>query len=255
MASRSLERRTERSLTAAISPQGMIDTQKACKAWVRKKLEAWARELHEASENYEQAKKMKWRSAPFKRLKQKAEKKLIFYRKVLVALRAGYVIVPNFPVDVFAIRTNRKTVPRRRRELTTPAWGAWRRDSESSVPVPLIEAGEGRYVNPLAIVDHREEPTEDNKKLMTRSNVGFDEIQFPTALVKPQVLKAVRGAMELNTFDRIGLANNRSTDNWTAQVSAKGDPIILGHIVEKRSAHNYHVVSFFIAWWLDLEDI
>jgi hypothetical protein len=70
-------------------------------------------------------------------------------------------------------------------------------------------------------------------------STGYDEPDFPFALVKPAVLDATQRAMALKVFDTIGVVQNDSGR----------DPIMVGQLLDPRG--NGRLVTFFIAWWLD----
>ena len=79
--------------------------------------------------------------------------------------------------------------------------------------------------------------------------VDYDDPDFPVVLVKPVVLDATRRAMALRIFDRIGVVTGR-----------KQDPIVVGEIIDPRtnlrwSHRSQRRVTFFIAWWLNPDDL
>jgi hypothetical protein len=67
-------------------------------------------------------------------------KRVLYYEKIKAAVEAGYLIVPNFPIDVFAVRVKRA----KQREAT--ATYEYRADYKTA-KAELLPAGEGRYVD------------------------------------------------------------------------------------------------------------
>lgn len=164
-----------------------------------------------------------------------AEKRLVFYGKVKEALRAGYFIVPNFPMDVFAIRTKAKGP---RSDIEKSHWARFLQ------PAQLLPEGEGRYVSASPTVQRWTEPEKrkDGSQYDQAYSrpVGFKDVEFPVALAKPEVLTATGLALERKLFDELGIAQDRTM---------YGDPMILGRVRNPRP--HRPSVTFFVAWWFD----
>ena len=62
----------------------------------------------EAEDGLDAAVRNGWRTKPLEHSLGLLKKQREFYHKIAAAVRLGYVIVPNFPADVFAIRTTRR---------------------------------------------------------------------------------------------------------------------------------------------------
>lgn len=69
-----------------------------------------------------------------------------------------------------------------------------------------------------------------------------DEIDMPVRAMKPVLIEAVGKALELKIFDALGIA----------PAYRAADPIIAGQI---RRPDNKGVITFFVAWWLDEQDL
>src|ERR1035438_9209884 len=79
--------------------------------WLSAKIKAVKYDAEELAQARDMAIKQKWGNATLKRHADMATKRLSFYEKVRSAVDAGYTIVPNFPVDLFAIRVNKPKPP------------------------------------------------------------------------------------------------------------------------------------------------
>jgi hypothetical protein len=163
-------------------------------------------------------------------------RRITYYGKLKTAVEAGYLVVPNFPVTLMAVRVDRDRQP----EQTD----SWKHDPKVSRADPqLLPAGVGRYVDNALFVEDISYAVSDGKggttmKALYKSG-AYDEPDFPFAMVKPTVMDATQRAMALKVFDAIGIVQNDSGR----------DPIMVGQILDPRG--NRRRVTFFIAWWLD----
>lgn len=233
---------------AARTVQEMNVAQTKLIKWADRKMEKLKLELKAADDNLDIAKKRKWSIAPFKRLSALATKKIEFYAKVKAALEAGYTIIPDMPMDVFAVRTSRKN-PKEGRNTTSIQYGgrSWVPDQESNNP-PL---GEGKFVSNKAIEDRNEFKHKDKEGkdvlMETRWAEEFrDEIDFPFKLAKPMVLSATAQALAGRIFDEIGGAPPKQT--------RRGDPMVIGRIYYLRGSQQKSI-SFLISWFIDSKDL
>lgn len=224
----------------ATNPGQMEQCQGALVQWCRQKMELVKADLADAEENLAIAKKNKWRHAPWQRRVSMAKAKLTFYDKVERAVEAGYYIVPAFPVDVFAVRTDK---PQPKREKSSYQFEQFRQSAR------LLPAGEGRYVSDLPEIWQQARPyidskTGEQKDIVSYYPDSFQDVDFPMTLVKPQVLDATAKAMARKVFDQIGVLPNRRS---------KGDPILVGQIIPPH--RRYEPLTFFISWWLNTGDL
>jgi hypothetical protein len=223
----------------AKNPQEMEAAQVQLVSWASKRLDKAIAEHAELEENYHIAVKRKWRSDLLKRHTAKAAKGVEFWDKVCEALKAGYCLVPNLPVDVWAIRTTKK------RPKKMESGSQWNNRDQSS-DKPMI--GEGRYVDAV--------PTEDMRLIDRYDKDGaykpiekwfadeFTEVEFPFAMIKPQIMEATATAMQRMIFDDFGVTPSRRR-------RAKGDPIIVGRLHSPKGS----TLSFLVAWWVNTEDL
>lgn len=240
---------THRSFVA-LTPGEMPTVQAEIAAWCQVKLIALGRDLADARQNIVQAKRRKWKSSGWDGIIRKTVKRMLYYAKIKAAVRAGFVIVPNFPVELIAVKVDN--------ERPRHAVATYPSSINTAEPDMWLGPGQGRYVNetlPHEDIGYQQQlPGKDPvwKPLARVGAPGYDEeIDFPVTLVKPVVLKATQRAMCLKIFDTIGLVNQDG--RTTSRAQAKSDPIVVGQIIDgstsKRSGQRR--MTFFIAWWLD----
>jgi len=109
---------TDNIQLVATKPEDMTIAQGKLSEWLKAKVEICKRDAADMKENLRIAEESGWKAGTFKRQAGIALKRVEFYEKCLAAVEAGYVIVPNFPVDIFAIRTTRRPV----REVSESRW-------------------------------------------------------------------------------------------------------------------------------------
>lgn len=236
----------------AVNATEMASAKAGIKMWLEQKVLSMDAEVKQAQEAYESAIKHKWKSSSFKNQIAKFESRKRYYEKLLAAVHAGFTIVPNMPVDVFAIRVNRDD----------PKW-QWNEGtstysySSASPSVPdeeeqRIPVGEGHYESPrqkfTEYKEKRKKLDKDGKEIevyhVEQVCEGFDQIEFPLAIAHPMVMDATAQAMAMKIFDRIGVVPQ------TRQRGYRGDPIVLGQITRKEGGQT-KTASFLIAWYLD----
>jgi hypothetical protein len=222
----------------ALTPSEMSAAQTSLGEWCAAKIAAVSVELTDAQANLKSAKEHKWKSSGFQSLVQRTRSRLAFYEKVKAAVDVGYLVIPNFPIDAFAVR-------RRVVEGVAPDGPGANWDSQ----VPNLDAqamplGEGNYMNPEPYVYRKtigsNDKGEDIKRWFAHS---YQDIEFPVVIAKPHIIDATQKAMELRIFDRIGLVGPAST---------RRDPIVVGQIFRKQG-YQETTLTFFIAWWLNWE--
>lgn len=207
-----------------------------------RKMAELSRDLAEAQENFEHAKKMKWRTSAFRSLITRCEKQLIYYEKVKAAVEAGCVVCPPMPgAEVVAIRTNRAR-PKPNLKTTRSSWSP---TSLTQTPDGL-KIGEGEYKspNPTTYRDAIAFDEQGNPKLWEHWAEEFQLVEFPVAVVNPKILNAASEAMKLKIFDSIEVVG---------APRRKADPILIGRIKDPRP--HREGITFFLAWWLDPETI
>lgn len=216
----------------ALVPEQMKVAQDNLIEWCSGKINSINSEIKELKESVEHARQQKWAVSTLKRQQSRAEKRILFFDKIQAALKAGFVIVPNFPVTLFAIRTNRD------KPLTMFTNRHW--DDKEQKPMEL-PTGEGEYQNPFPIVERETESLADNKTRDISYATDWAELEFPISMMKPEIIEATNKAMALQIFDQFGILPKTRNE----------DPIIVGQIVNKSGAYRSKIVSFMIAWHFD----
>lgn len=227
----------------AVTPTELIPAQRGVIDWFQRKIHALALELREQRNNLRQAKTMKWKHSGWVNAVARTKKRMVYYTKIKQALAAGYLIVPNFDVNVIAVRTARQ-MPKDETDVT------------EATP-DILPPRQGRYVDNALIGynEEREAKRHDGTKYTVSDfhPTAYDsDIDFPAALVKPSVMAATDRAMALRLFDRIGIVRK----------GRKSDPIVVGQIIDPQAPTAYgslrsnpKCVTFFVAWYLDSRDL
>lgn len=221
-------------LTATL-PAEMVESQKELVDWCEQKLVVVQGHAAELMESYEYAKKNKWKKDTLKRHADLAAKKVLYYKKILAALNEGFYIVPNFPIQIFAIRTS-KSRPATMISSSAP----WNRDREQSPE--KLPIGEGEFRNPIPTTDYSVQYDNAGKEIGRRYWAeDWDSIEFPVTMAKPHIMQVTTHAMKKKLFDRIGIMPD----------FRDRDPVIIGQIMLKENAYKTRLVSFMIAWHLN----
>ncbi len=228
----------------ALTPGDVGKAQADLAAWCDKKIASLRAESDELDEALKIALKNRWRRSTYEKCLNLTAKWIMYYEKIKAASLEGHLIVPNFDVEVMAVRVSRV----KPRFLIEGHQG----DRVNLVRPELLPVGEGRYVDDVNVVEHRTHTVPDGKggtrEIHRYSPVEFDdEVDFPVIGVKPIILEATALAMSKKIFDRIGVVTGKKTD-----------PVVVGQIIDPRgSITRWHqptkFVSFFIAWWLDTD--
>lgn len=220
-------------------PYQMQRCQDALKDWAVRKVAEVTAEHDDLVENIAIAKKAGWGRSALVRAERKALKRLQFYQKIKLAVEAGYCIVPNFPVQMFAIRTKRRYVERNE----THGWAGQEHYQQSA---QQLAAGEGEYKNPTPIIFNRQIKDGENSWRQHWAE-DWNELEFPFATAKPQILKATERAMADKIFDELGVLPGQRRNE---------DPIVVGRILDPRNQkYNPTFVTFLIAWYLETKTL
>lgn len=231
----------------ATDPRQMADAQGHLKKFLAAKVHEMKIELHDVELSYEIAVNNKWGHATLGRQLERGRDRLTFYEKALAAVEAGYTIIPNFPISVFAVRVKTAT-PRQIVRKSSFQHGAARNVPDEKGKA--LADGEGRYVSPSQIVHVESEKIPDVKGGTTDRYlawpVEFSEVVFPINIARPQIMEAASEAMLLKVFDEIGIC----------PPVRQPDPLIIGRIaMKKRGWQEPLSLSFLIAWHLDLRTL
>lgn len=216
--------------------------------WVKQTLAMHRQKLRDAEANLKAAADAKVKTAPWRRHVSIAKRRIVYYDKVRQALELGYFIVPDFPINVIAVRTTRKK-PTKADELVE-----YRHHARAEGPQELPQ-GEGRYVNPEKFTTSekievpRGKDAEGKPKMVEdtwfRIWGEYAEIDFPIRLVRPEVLQAYGKAAKEKLFDSIGIMPDNRKDR---------DPMIIGTIEMNEGAKKKRV-SFLVAWWIPVSSL
>jgi hypothetical protein len=228
----------------ALVPSDLPAAQSSLVSWTRAKIIALGEELREQRQNLAQAKRLKWKHTGWTSAISRTRKRMIYFAKIQTALRAGFLIVPNFDVEVIAVRVaNANRSPNEAVDVNTAA-------------PQLLPPGIGQYVD-NQLSGHFETRAWKDSQGRDHSTQDFHptaydtEIDFPATLVKPVVMEATQLAMDQLLFDRIGIVRK----------SRRSDPIVVGQIIDPATTSKWQLrsqpkcVTFFVAWWLDTRDL
>lgn len=230
------------ALTAVASGE-LADCQAALIQWTERKIQQLKNEHAELHGAYDHAVKHKWKSGTLKKHAEMVLKRVTFYDKMLAALRAGYCIVPNFPVTLIAIRTG-KDKPAKM--MTTSSWDDFQQ------PAQVLPQGVGVYKNPNPTVRkgwERTKITAEGKTVKVNDYwaEAWQAMDFPVNMAKLYVMEAATRAMGLKLFDEIGL--------FPEDYKRNPDPVLVGRLIDPRGdRHRWRhtrVVSFMLAWHVD----
>lgn len=226
-------------VTASL-PHEMQQCQSALMKWCQQKIASIREEINAANSEMEIAIKHKWRASGWKKRIALDERRITFFGKILAALKAGYSIVPNFPITLFAIRSN-VTTPKGQAE--TSRWGRFEQNAQP------LEIGKGDYKNPFPLIqedgitEKNNEGKEVQKKLYYP--VEWDEMEFPASMAKPHIMESTAEAMKSGIFDQFGIC----------PPERKRDPMIIAQIIDPRPVAygSRKAISFLVCWHLNTE--
>ncbi len=235
----------------ARNPTEMQTSQANLATWFRGKIELVALEASELSEALAVAKRNKWSTKTLASQTSRAMQRKMFYEKCLAAIDAGFTIIPNIPVDIFAIRV--------KRDKPLPNMQETRRENPSSWDTPtvpdqkpqILSVGDGNYQSPdqLMVRRGKTEDVDNGKKVIVQTvwATEFREIEFPVIAAAPSVMSATQAAMAMRIFDEVGVS---------PQNQRKGDPLIIGHVLGPTNGYlGRKTLSFLIAWHLDVRTL
>lgn len=234
----------------ALSSADLPDTQQQIRQWCHTRIVQLGSELRDYRQNLRQAQQMHWKRSSWVRLVSRTKQQMLYYVKIKTAVAAGYVVIPNFPAEVMAVRVAERGGP----GYATGSYPTRINEAKADLNLP---PGDGRYVDEmLPTYDSSYNQTVQGKETkvpqVTRTGKYNPIPDFPLALVKPIVLEATQRAMALNIFDRIGLAHGGSN---MSKARRKSDPLVVGQILDPRDKYREKRVTFFVAWWINVEDL
>lgn len=222
----------------ATTPAQMELAQKDMIRWCDERLEREKVELADLERTIAEAQKAGMVTHAWKRRMSLSRTKMTFYRKVKSALLAGYYILPPLDAQLFAVRSNHYN----------PKGGYKSYQSEFEQRGERLPEGKGEWHSNWPGVNVRKF-SETNK---TTGNIVenrywrpefWKDVDFPFKLVKPEVIQAVGKALQEKIFDTLGVLPKYKNP----------DPIVVGHI--GIPGKSYSSLTFFVAWWMDLEGL
>lgn len=231
---------TDDVLLVASNPEEMQVAQAGLVSWFENKVTALKNDLSDAESNIEIARKGKFKMGPFQSVASKVRRELTYYEKGLAAVREGFCIVPNFPVDIIAIRTN-KAEPV---GTANVKWGTPAIEQEAG----KLPVGDGEYRDPLPTVGvtHIEKNEKNEVTAKWWQAIEFQDVSIPVSFMKPRVLEATQRAMAMKIFDEIGILPDRR--------KRKSDPVVCGRVIVKRG-YETRVMTFLISWFIDTKQL
>lgn len=210
---------------AAVSPSELVTAQMGVLEYAVERINFLNKELEEADENLERARRSKWATKPFATRVNALTRKIDYYKKVGEAVRKGYLIIPDvWASDVFAVRVKDKNKVR---------WENYGKAKLQKLPI-----GVGEYIDNKSEAEwDGYEDSKGNWHDYRKEQWASEDIDFPVSAVHPSVLEATEIAMADKIFD-------------TMRIARQGrDPFIFGTIEHPTS---YKTVTFFVAWFLDV---
>lgn len=231
----------------AMDPVAIKSEQSKLSKWFEEKAGIMRADALDLQATLDAARKEGFTLAPrIERQAKLAVKRAEFYDKCKAAIDAGFCLVPNFPVQAFAIRTTKKK--------PTPQESKWEGDTrqqESEGPA----LGEGTYYDAKPISTYSRTKNEKNYvgEIMPvdyyQAFCFDDEIQFPISVAKPEIMSRTAAAMAEKCFDEIGVLPERHV--------IKRDPMVVGIIRDPRTVKGNprRVLTFLIAWTVDTADL
>jgi hypothetical protein len=227
----------------ARNPVEMQTAQADLAEWLKRKIDSFDPEITALNASINEAKTNGWSVTALTRQRNKEVARQEFYAKVLAAVEAGYTVVPEFPVDMFAIRVLRDYPKGGRVESR---YGAPALSAEAP---DILPPGYGEYFSnmPTGERGSYQKQIGDGKTETIRYADAdqFSEVVFPIRAARPEVMSATAEAMALKVFDQIGIC----------PAERKADPLIIGQVLGKKEGYSQKCVNFLIAWHLNLNEL
>jgi hypothetical protein len=228
----------------AVTSKGMQEARCGMISWLASRIEDEENLISDIRENIEIAKKSKWRMGPFRGQLNRREKELIWYQKVKEAIDQGFTLVPNFPCEIIAIRTDKKS------PLALCTDSTYRTNNVLDENCSELPIGKGEYVSPAQRVRNSYYEDEQDGKIVkhyTQEAIEFQDPSFPFIIAKPKLLSATQEAMALRLFDEIAA--------FPGSKRRRGDPVVLGRLIHRKAAYSITIATFLIGWYVNLKDL
>lgn len=230
---------------SATTPREMVESHQAMIGWCERKICVIQTEAKELRDAYEHAREKKWKSDTLKRHADLADRRVVYYQKFKAALEAGYCVVPNFPVTMFAIRTDKGKPVKGFDYLESIHSKNFQQEAQ------VLKQGEGEYQNPNPVI--KEQPWKEierncgsyKEKVHPVWAEKWDDLEFPANMARFHVMTAATRAMAMRIFDELGFL--------PADTKRNPDPLLIGRLIDPRPTKNR--VSFMIAWHIDTKTL
>lgn len=257
----------------ALNPAEMQAAQGDLRAHLEQKLTIIERGIVEANAALNEARRNGWATASLTSARNSLVDDETYYNKILAAVEAGHTIIPDFPIEVFAVRRHE---PEQRKSQTfigsVSAGDTWLGHAAEADCAP---AGAGEYRNPEPQIwsdvrENRAPGAQDRNEPrwytdVRRSGRPVGPIVFPSVTARSPIMRATAAAMENKVFDQIGVCLPvqkaakgrviRAQPRRRQMNAAVGDPLIIGQVVRKSKGGGQRCVSFIIAWHLNLNEL
>lgn len=223
----------------ARNPVEMQASQSNLAAWLRAKIAEIGAEMQEYQDALEHATKNKWNKRGLQKAVSNAFYRQQFYEKTLAAVEAGFTIIPEFPIDIFAVRVEREGPKGSRREAR------YGKATAAVETADILPQGAGNYVSPTPKAIHWKEQRGEGEKAYSVdivSPTALQPVEFPIRTARAEIMSTTAEAMALRVFDEIGICPPRR----------QPDPLIIGRICMPNSTKS---VNFLIAWSLNLNEL
>lgn len=207
--------------------------------WLNRKISSVDTDISDYEASLEQAIKNKWSRKGLQKAVNKALAQRTFYEKILIAVEAGYTIVPEFPIDVFAIRVDRLNA------ITENQTSDRRTPDVLLEPPDILPEGEGEYQSNVPKTFTYKTSGANGTTNYHRNSTDLQDVVFPVRAARVEVMSATSEAMALKVFDQIGIC----------PATRKADPLIIGQVLWQKDTYHQRMVSFLIAWHLNLNEL
>lgn len=222
----------------ATDPEALRSAHVELSAWCDAKIAELRAEFKEHELILHRAIKGRWGVQGATSMLNLCKRRLTFYEKIKRALELGYIVVPNMPVQLLAVRTR----------LKTPAGRATRGWADFEQAGQALPEGQGEFRNPEPVVER--ERLEETRKDGTKQSytlsypTDWNELEFPVALANPEIMDVANRALKEKLFDELGFVRDENRPR-----ARKGDPILVGRLRNPVAARLD--VTFFLGWRLN----
>ena len=194
----------------AVNATEMQAAKEGIKVWLQAKVSSIAATVDETWKALDSATRNGWATKTLRSAFQREKQRHLYYGKLLAAVEAGFTIVPNMDVDVFAIRVKREkpieSVSTTNKWNSTPSHSTPSLNDETEQRLAI---GDGRYESPVQRVSTKRSTSKDEYGEVlyttTVTATAFADLEFPLAVAHSVVMDATAQAMSLKLFDRIGV--------------------------------------------------